>query len=164
MAQNYTVVDSKSKVDFVIKNLGLSVNGSFTGLKGNISINPKDLINSSLNISLNAKSVNTENKARDKHLRQDDYFDVEKYPEINFKSSTVTALPKPNCYFVEGILTIKGISKQIKTEIIISEKSAFIEVKTNFEINRRLFKVGGKSFVLSDIVKLNINLMVEKTD
>lgn len=162
MAQNYKVNDSRSKIGFVIKNIGLNVNGVFTGLKGNIVFDAKNLLVSELDLSINSNSINTDNQTWDKHLRKDEYFDVEKYPLITFKSTKIELATRLNRYNVEGNLTIKGISKTIKFELIASEKDNILDLKCVFEINRRNFKVGGNSFVLSDNVKMNLNIIGTK--
>lgn len=159
MAQNFIANDANSKIGFVIKNIGLNVNGTFSGLKGNVIFDPKNLTKSEIDVAVNSNSVNTDNTARDKHLRQADYFDVEKFPLINFKSIKIENATRLNRYNIEGILTIKGISKTIKFELITTEKEQNLELKCNFEINRRTFKVGGNSLVLSDNVKMNLNII-----
>ena len=162
MAQTYTVNNDNSKVGFTIKNIGLNVNGSFSGLKGTIIIDNSDFKLSEINVSVNSNSVNTDNSARDKHLRKEEYFDVEKFPTISFKSIKIEKAARLNRYNVEGNLIIKGISKAIKFELITLEKDNNLELKCNFEINRRTFKVGGNSLVLSDNVKMNLNIIANK--
>jgi polyisoprenoid-binding protein YceI len=161
MAQKFIPIEEKSKINFTIKNLGINVNGSFTGLKGTCNFDSKDLKNSEINVSVNSNSVDTKNKARDKHLKNDDYFDVEKFPLITFKSTKIEATKRVNRYLVEGNMIIKGITKPIKFEMLVSEKESNIEIKTSFEINRRNFKVGGNSMVLSDTVKMDLAILFE---
>ena len=162
LAQTYNVNNENSKINFVIKNIGLNVNGNFSGLKGIIIFDTKDLKSSEINVSVNSSSVNTDNSARDKHLRKEEYFDVEKFPMITFKSTKIELAARLNRYKVEGNLTIKGISKAIKFELIAIEKDNNIDLKCNFETNRRTFKVGGNSLVLSDNVKMNLNIIANK--
>ncbi len=162
MAQNFIANNENSKISFVIKNIGLNVNGNFSGLKGNIIFDVKNLSSSEIDVTVNSTSVNTDNTARDKHLRKEEYFDVEKFPLISFKSTKIEKATRLNRYNVEGNLTIKGISKIIKFELIAIEKENILNLKCNFEINRRNFKVGGNSIVLSDNVKMNLNIIANK--
>jgi polyisoprenoid-binding protein YceI len=162
MTQKYTPNEEKSKVNFTIKNLGINVNGSFTGLKGTCNFDSKDLDSSEINVSINSNSVDTKNKARDKHLKNDDYFDVEKFPLITFKSTKIEATKRVNRYLVEGNIIIKGISKLVKFEMIVSEKASNLEIKTSFEMNRRNFKIGGSSMILSDNVKMDLTILFDK--
>jgi polyisoprenoid-binding protein YceI len=162
MAQKFTAEEKGSKIEFAIKNLGISVAGNFTGLTGNAIFDINKLENSELNFSVNSNSVNTQNVARDKHLRKEEYFDVDKFPKISFRSSKISATKRLNRYEVEGMITIKGISKPIKFELLASEKNNNLELKCTFEINRRNYKVGGNSLVLSDNVKMNIFIICNK--
>ena len=63
-------------------------------------------------VSIDAASVNTDNEARDKHLRSADFFEVEKFPAITFKSSSVKEVAKGKLE-VTGTLTIRGVAKQV---------------------------------------------------
>ncbi len=162
MAQNFVANDENSKINFAIKNIGLNVNGNFSGLQGKIVFDAKDLKSSDINVSVISNSVNTDNKARDKHLRESDYFDVNNFPLITFKSTKIEPATRLNRYNVEGNLTIKGISKLIKFELIAIEKDNNLDLKCNFEINRRTFKIGANSLVLSDNVKMNLNIIAHK--
>ncbi|MGZ3852461.1 MAG: YceI family protein, partial [Flavisolibacter sp.] len=76
----YRPVDKGSKIEFKVKNLGFTVSGSFSGIGGNIFFDPQNLSSSSINVSVDASTVNTDNSMRDDHLRGDSYFDVTKYP------------------------------------------------------------------------------------
>src|ERR1035438_2563679 len=75
----YKPVDLGSTVQFKIRNLGFNVNGSFSGLNGNILFDPNNLTASQFNVSIDANTINTDNNMRDDHLRNDSYFDVKKY-------------------------------------------------------------------------------------
>ena len=73
---------TKSAITFQIKNLGINVGGSFNGLKADINFDPSHLDSSSIEASVESNTVNTDNESRDRHLKSEDYFDVDKYPEI----------------------------------------------------------------------------------
>src|SRR5262245_23830011 len=107
IGQTYKPADAGSKVRFVIKNFGINTGGTFEGLNGNITFDPASLSTASFDVSVDAKTVDTDMEARDNHLRKAEYFDVEKYPTLTFKSSKVTATNKPEYLYVFGTLTIK---------------------------------------------------------
>ena len=115
--QNYTPADAGSKVRFVIKNFGINTGGTFDGLAGTITFDPSNLATASFNVSVEAKSVNTDMEGRDNHLRKAEYFDVEKYPKINFKSTKITTTNKEGFFFMFGVITIKNVSKEEIAEI-----------------------------------------------
>src|SRR5688572_19283782 len=112
-AQTYTPTDAGSKVRFVIKNFGINTGGTFDGLSGNITFDPASLATASFNVSVDAKTVDTDIEARDNHLRKAEYFDVEKFPKLSFRSTKVTTTNKEGYLFMFGIITIKNISKEI---------------------------------------------------
>lgn len=157
MAQKYKPVDEKSQVKFSIKNIGISTGGDFKGLDGAIVFNPSNLGTSSFEVSIDAKTIDTDIDSRDKHLRSDDYFDVEKYPKITFKSDKITSSKKGE-YTATGKLTIKGTTQEVSIPFTTKESSDGITFEGNFSINRKDYKVGGNSVTLSDNV--NITLVV----
>ncbi len=162
IGQTFIPTDQGSKLGFEIKNFGLTTYGTFSGLKGSIEFNPKTLNTSKINVSLNANSVNTENKTRDKHLQKEDYFDVEKYPLISFISTKIIENKQTSHYTIIGNLTIKGITKSIQFELIALESAQGYTFKGNFDINRRNFKVGSSSMTLSDNLKVTLNVIAKK--
>jgi len=160
-AQQFVPVDKGSMVNFTIKNLGLNVNGKFTGLKGNIVFDPAHLTTSHFAVSVNASTVDTDIKARDNHLRKEDYFNVEKFPAINFTSKSIT-LSSTGQLMVVGMLEMKGVSKEISFPFSATATAEGYLFKGNFKINRRDFKVGGKSLILSDMLTVNVSLLAQK--
>lgn len=158
IAQKFIPIDNVSNIKFIIKNFGLSVDGSFSGLTGFLQFEKDNIAKSEIFLSVNSNSVNTQNKERDKHLKKEDYFNVDTFPLITFKSTKITKVIGLNKYVIVGNLTIKGITKQIEFDATISNKDSIKILKGAFQINRRTFKVGASSLVLSDAVKLNFNI------
>ena len=101
-------------------------------------------------------------KARDNHLRKEDYFNTQRFPLIHFESTQFKIDKKSSVQSVVGNLTIKGITKQVTINfnyILQGEKIVF---NGNLQINRRDFMVGSGSFVLSDLVNLIIKVTANK--
>lgn len=108
-----TINEKASQVDFKIKAGGLmNVKGTFTGMKGIFKLYPNDLGESGFYICVDASTVNTGNNKRDNHLRDPDFFEVEKYPKICFKSSSVTKTS--DGYMTKGELTLHGVTKVVE--------------------------------------------------
>ncbi|NOU38055.1 MAG: YceI family protein [Ferruginibacter sp.] len=158
MAQKYTIADDGSKVTFVIKNFGSKTNGSFTGLTGVVIFNPKALTTSTINASISAATVNTNNNARDKHLKKSEYFDVEKFTTITFVSTKITESSTAGRFFIFGNLTIKGITKAIQFGFSATPNTNGYIFAGDFEINRRDFGVGGNSISMADKLKVYLNI------
>ncbi len=161
-AQQYAPVDAGSSVKFAIKNFGLNVNGSFKGLQGKIVFNAENLAASVFNVSIDAATVNTGNGSRDGHLKKEEYFDVVKFPKVSFASTKITGSGKAGQYTMEGMLTIKGISKPVSFPFVVSAEGNKNLFTGQFKINRRNFKVGGNSLVLSDDVTVSLNVSTVK--
>lgn len=144
-----------SSIAFKIRNLGFNVAGNFYDFKVLTNFNSKDLKASFLNAEISVKSIFTDSKARDKHLLESDYFDVEKYPKIVFKSLQIEQENNAK-YNIKGILTIKGVDKLVEAPLDINASKNGITITANFGVNRKDFDVGGSSFVLSKVVNIKM--------
>ena len=161
--QNYTPTDAGSKVRFVIKNFGINTGGTFEGLAGSVVFDPANLAGASFNVSVDAKSVNTDMEARDNHLRKEEYFDVEKYPKLSFRSTKITTTNKEGYLFMFGVITIKNISKEISFPFKQTSKDGGILFDGEFKLNRLDFGVGGKSFSMSDEISVELSIFAKKS-
>lgn len=111
--QNQTIDQSKSVVDFKIDNLVFNrVKGTFKNMSGEFNFSPSDLENSNFNICIKTATIETGNDKRDKHLKSADFFNVETYPNICFKSTSV--IKKDGKYLTKGNLTMHGVSKMVE--------------------------------------------------
>lgn len=162
-AQNYQPVDSLSSIQFSIKNFGINTEGILNGLKGSIRFNASDLKNASFAVAINPASVNTKNSARDNHLRKAEYLDVKQYPDIKFVSTQVSPSGQPNEYTMHGILTIKGISKELVILFKATVQPDGIWFTGNSKMNRRDFGVGSGSMVLADNMLITMRVFAKKT-
>lgn len=161
-AQTYTVTDAGSSVHFTIKNFGVKTGGDFTGLAGTVVFNPTALATSSINVSVVSNTINTSNNARDKHLKKEEYFDVVKYPTLNFVSTKISKSTIEGRYFVVGNLTIKGVTKSVQFGFSATATPTGYTLAGDFEINRRDFGVGGSSMALSDNLKITLSVAAKK--
>jgi polyisoprenoid-binding protein YceI len=161
--QNYTPTDAGSKVRFVIKNFGINTGGTFEGLAGSVVFDPANLAGASFNVSVDAKTVDTDMEARDNHLRKEEYFDVEKYPKLSFRSTKITTTNKEGYLFMFGVITIKNISKEISFPFKQTSKDGGILFDGEFKLNRLDFGVGGKSFSMSDELNVELSIFAKKS-
>jgi len=153
----YKPTDAGSTVKFRIKNLGIGVDGSFTGLLGDIRFDPTRPTDADFEVSVDAATVNTDNNMRDDHLRRSDYFDAKAYPQIRLSSTKIRPSNKANAFFLYGKLTIKGHTKDIAFPFTATPSGKGWLFDGSFIINRRDFDVGGAS-IISD--KLEVSLHV----
>jgi len=111
-ADTFVVDKGHSEVGFQIRHMMSKVRGRFTDFEGRIEMDRTKPQASSVELTIQAASIDTANANRDKDLRGADFFDVEKYPTITFKSSRVTPKGK-DAYDITGTLTMRGVSKEI---------------------------------------------------
>jgi polyisoprenoid-binding protein YceI len=106
-------------VEFVIRNLWFNVNGRFSVLEGAIVLDEDDVRGSSVSASIRAHSVATGNKRRDAHLMSAEFFDVENFPDIEFKSSRVERGTDRDSLDLNGNLLFKG--RNIPVALAVNE-------------------------------------------
>jgi polyisoprenoid-binding protein YceI len=106
-----------SAATFSIKHLAIStVRGGFSGVKGTVVFDDADASKSSVDVTIDVSTVDTREPARDKHLRSADFFDVEKYPTMTFKSTKVEQAGQGKLK-VTGDLTMHGVTKSVVLEV-----------------------------------------------
>ena len=93
------------------------VRGHFSNVSGVVDIDDKDLTKSSLDIAIDASTIDTRNADRDKHLRSEDFFDVAKHPSLTFKSTKVEKAGKGKLK-VTGDLTMRGVTKPVVLDVV----------------------------------------------
>jgi len=102
-----------TNLGFTVKHMMVSkVRGNFNEFEGAIEGNPEDLVSSKVSFKVDMNSINTNNEDRDNHLRSEDFFEVEKYPTMDFESTKIVKTDDDE-YDVTGNLTIKGITKEV---------------------------------------------------
>ena len=112
-ARPYPIDNGHSTVGFSVPILGglSQVKGKFTDFAITLSADEKDITKSSVSVVIKATSIDTGIERRDAHLRNADFFDVEKFPEITFKSERIEKKGKQ--FIAHGPLTMHGVTKQI---------------------------------------------------
>lgn len=107
-----------SRIQFVVTHLGINeITGNFDTSNLTIEANEKSFVNSKITFEVVTSSINTHVEPRDKHLKSADFFDVEKYPNMKFTSTSLKKI-KANSYQLLGNLTMHGITKPVKLNLI----------------------------------------------
>ncbi len=175
-AETFTVDPAHSEVSFQIRHLVSQVRGRFNDFSGTIQLDTKNLAASSVDFHIKATSIDTNVADRDKHLRSADFFDVEKFPEISFKSESIAAAGKDK-YNVTGTLTMHGVSKKVTLPVTYlgAIKDPFGGgSRAGFELETTLDRkdygiiwnkaLDSGSVMLGDDVKVAINLETVRKD
>jgi len=152
---------TKSSVLFHIKNLGITVDGTLGGFKGDIKFDPANLAASTITATVETNTIDTDNGTRNDHLKSDSYFDVAKYPNITIKSVSFKH-NSGNNYTGVFSLTIKDKTNNVTIPFSYAETGTNAEFKGNFEIKRTDYGVGGKSLVMSNDVKIDLDISTAK--
>lgn len=171
LAQDVYKIDPvHSQVGFKVRHFVAKVSGRFAKFQGTIQVDPKDISKSSVEVTIDATSINTDNEGRDKHLRSADFFEVEKFPTITFKSSSVKEVAKGKLE-VTGNLTIRGVSKQVTFPITNAgtRETRPGKVVAGFidgalRINRMDFGVKYGPAVVGEDVDIELNVEAGKQD
>ena len=165
----YRIDKAHSEAIFQVRHLLTKVRGRFSDFEGAIDYDEQNPERSSVNVTIQAASVDTNERDRDAHLRSADFFDVEKFPTLTFKSTRVTG--KGNDSFdVTGDLTIHGVTRLVtlSATFLGNAKDPWDNERIAFEaettINRKDFgllwnaalETGG--FLVGDEVKISLSV------
>jgi len=167
-ADSYNVDMVHSSVSFMIGHAGISnIHGRFNDYSGTFVIDSADPAKSTFALSIKVDSVDTGNRKRDDHLQADDYFDVKKFPTIDFVSTKVT--PFDGGYDVAGNLTIHGVTQPIEMKLIGGTRTVEfpkgtqrVGVVTSLSLKRSEFGMKTALGSLGDDVNIHIGLEAAK--
>lgn len=151
----------KVEVNFKIKNFGFWVEGSVSGLEATVFFDPSNLEESKIEGVVSASSINTDNTTRDKHLRSEDYFHVDKFPKLRMVSSKITQ--GEGVFNFYGKLSMHGISKDITFPFIFATRDGDALLTARFVVNRQDFEIG-PSGPPGDEVHVNLGIAFKKAN
>jgi polyisoprenoid-binding protein YceI len=148
---------TKSVLTFKIKNLGFSTGGNIGGLVADINFDKDKPENSSIEASVDVNTINTDNDTRDKHIKNEEYFDVARYPKITMRSTAIKHRSGNNYVGVFNV-TIKDKTKSVDVPFTYIAKGATAQFKGSFKIQRTDFGIGSKGVALGNDVTVEIEL------
>lgn len=137
LAQTTWQIDkSHSNINFTVSHMVVSETaGKFKFFDGKVVAKSDDFVDSEIEFTIDASSINTEDEKRDGHLKSPDFFDVEKYPKITFKSKSFKKIDEKN-YKLIGDLTMHGVTKEVALDVIYNgmAKSPSGVIKAGFKV------------------------------
>ena len=163
-----------SSIVFSIRHMVISeVTGRFKDFDVNFTSTKSDFTDGSVEASIKVASINTENDKRDAHLKTDDFFNAEKYPEIKFKSTAFEKVGE-NKYKITGDLTIRDVTKRVTFDATYNGSikapwgAQIYSWKATLAINRfdyglkwnKAIEAGG--LIAGDTVNITLNLELDK--
>ncbi|MBC7827103.1 MAG: YceI family protein [Chitinophagaceae bacterium] len=140
-ATKWTLDKGHSNVKFTVTHMVVSdVDGSFKNFDGTVEHTKPDYSDAVVTFTVDVASVNTDNENRDKHLKSDDFFNAEKFPQMKFQSTSFKPLGG-NKYQLDGNLTIRDITKPVSFEVtyggsIDTQRGKKIGFKAKTTVNR----------------------------
>ena len=149
--------DWKIAEGYAIKFEAGDPSGEFSGLKGTIKFDEKDLAASQFNVTVDVASINTGNGMKNTHAKSATWFDAEKYPTIAFTSSAITKTATG--FEAKGVLEMHGVKKEIAMPFTFANNT----FSANIEVNRLDFNIDdGKHPKMLPTMKVSINVPVTK--
>lgn len=165
----WSIDKAHSEIAFKVKHMMIStLTGHFEDFDAHIDSDTDDFISASIYFSAKTNSINTSNQNRDAHLKSDDFFNVEKYPELTFQSKSFDGET------LMGNLTIRDVTKEISLSVDTNGTAIdpYGQLKAGFEIegsiNRKDFNLTWSavteagSIVVGDTVKISISVQFTK--
>ena len=165
-ADAYKVDPTHSSVNFFVKHMGVAnAWGRFNDLAGTLSIDEENPAASNIEFTVKTASIDTNSAKRDDHLRSPDYFNAKQFPEISFKSKSVSkAEGKEDTYLIAGELSLHGVTRSVVAEFIFMGKGTnamsqktIIGGEATLKINRTDF---GMDKHAPDVVGADVTLIV----
>lgn len=165
-----------SAAHFSIRHMMISnVRGDFGKLSGTVNYDGKNLAGAKVDAKIDAKSINTSEAKRDEHLRGKDFFDVEKFPDITFKSTKIKAAGKGK-FQMTGDLTMHGVTKPVTLDVdgpsapLVDKKSGSTKVglSASGTIKRKDFGISynsvldGGGVALGEDVPITLDIELSK--
>jgi len=163
-----------SEVQFKVKHLVIStVTGSFHSYDGKIEMDGDNFENAKATFTADIDSITTNNEDRDQHLKSDDFFNAEEYPQLKFESANFKKVGD-QAYKVTGDMTIRDVTKEIELDVVHGGTvgDPYGQTKAGFEvtgsINRKEFGLTwdavteAGNVVVADKIKLQLNVQFIK--
>ena len=163
----YAIDPAHSRIGFVARHAMVTkVRGSFNDFEGGGYFDVVSPEKSHLEVTIKATSIDTRNADRDAHLRGNDFFDMEKFPEIRFVSTSVEQV-QPDQYRVTGDLTIKGVTKPVSIDFeytgaaVDPYQNQRIGFEGNVTVNRKDWGINWNAALEAGGVLVSENVVLE---
>lgn len=167
----WSIDKAHSKISFNVVHMAISeVEGEFTDFDAKVTSQSEDFNNADVEFTAKVASIDTENERRDTHLKSDDFFSAEKFPEVKFKGKLVK---EGNGYKLKGDFTLKDVTKPVNFDVtyggtIDTGRGLKAGFKINGKINRQDYnvkwdnKLAGGELVVSDDVEIICKIEMNK--
>ncbi len=162
--QKLEPVASHSRVAFSLRHFTGTAEGKFKKYKGTLDFNAEHPEKSKISFEVDVASIDTDNGSRDKHLREEEYFDVANHPKMTFRNTSFRKTGQ-NKFMVTGPLTIKGHTKTVTIPVSLERQDTLwatgetlLHFESTFTLDRTEFGVGEASSLLGSEVTVHLDL------
>lgn len=152
----------ESTIGFVGSKVTGSHDGGFKKFSGTVTLDGEDVATAQINVTINMKSTWSDSDRLTKHLKNEDFFDVEKFPESTFVSTGITA--EGDAYTVSGDLTLHGVTKNISFPASITFADGVLTANAEFNLNRMDFGIvyaGMADNLIKEDVLMKLNIVAK---
>jgi len=171
---SWQIDSAHSEINFTVRHMMISnVRGRFEKFTGSVNLDEQTPANSTVDVIIDTTSINTREEKRDAHLRSPDFFNVEQYPSMSFKSTRVEVLDE-NHGRLHGDLTIRGVTGPVVLDVEYAgmSKSPWGTTSAGFTASTRInrkdwglewnvaLETGG--WLVGDEIKIDIDLELVK--
>lgn len=166
-APQWKIDPPHANIYFGVHHIYSTIKGHFNDFDGTIRFDPDDLKDSRFDFKVKVDSIDTNNTERDKHLKTADFFDADQYPEMTFKSKSI-AHKTGDQYEVDGILTVKDVSRTVKVPFTYSgsrqhplnPKWIVAGFEARMTIDRLTYHVGSGKFYQMGAVGKEVKVLI----
>ena len=130
----FRIQPEASELTFHATSRLMNADGRFSRFAGDVTVDPADLNTARVTVSVEAASLDTGISRRDRHLRSEDFFDVEKFPAITFESLRVEGAGRR--LLVVGRLTLRGVTREVRVPVDVSVAGKRLEARGQFDVKR----------------------------
>jgi polyisoprenoid-binding protein YceI len=164
---NWSIDPAHSGVYFDVQHIYATVRGNFEKYEGNIQFDPPSVRDGRVALEVRVKSINTNHGKRDGHLLSDEFFDARNYPLMIFRSTGIEHV-EGDAYILEGVLTIKDVSKRVKVPFKFfgvqqnpfNPKEEVAGFEARMTIDRLAYHVGNGKFFEMGVVGKEVNILI----
>ncbi len=171
-ASQWNIDRSHSSVTFTVRHFFTPVTGKFGTFTIDMNFDPATPASGAITAEIDVNSIDTGSEGRDRHLRNPDFFEVEKYPKMSFKSTSITNTGE-NAFVLTGQLTVKEVTQNIEIPFTLlgiqddprrenTERAGF---EGSFKMKRLEYGVGTGDWVSTAVVgdEVTVNIFLSVT-
>lgn len=151
------LLPAQSEISFVSRQMGSPVEGRFRSFDAQVSLDPKQLAAAKIVLVVDLASATLASTDTETELRQSDWFDVKKFPQASFTSSTVKSAG-PGRLEVVGTFSLKGRARPLTVSVALTQSSGVTTATGAFTIRRLDFKVGDGDWADTDLIANDVQV------